>query len=237
VSRTTLGTLGTGRRVIDDVIARRAGRIAFGTVLLLGTALLVQFERIWSHHGDGHTERLVGGRWAATFVGGELHAWHIIVGTWLAAIVAGLAVTVVVAVLPRGRDGDSLRKLALVVPSVGVAMLLPITLHMPFVLRNGAASFDQWCWLSMVGVGHTHIVFGLLVWDRAHTLANGGEAISIRSIYLLTCLLAAIPFIVPVVFVAITGIPFIPLLYWMKRIADADREASVDVPFAIARAP
>ena len=83
-------------------------------------------------------------------------------------------------------------------------------------------------------VSHTHLCFAVLVYGRARALSRGDEPISIPRIYLLTCVFAAFPFVIPVVYVAITGIPIVPLLLWMKRIARLDRE-HVDVPFAIAR--
>ena len=201
---------------MNDVIARRAGRIAFGVVLLAGVAVLV--DHVLSF-------RLYDER--------PFHAWHIVVATWLGALVISAAVTAFVALLPRPRDPDALRRAALAVPSVGVALALPITIHMPFTL----AFFDAWCTYSMLFVSHVHIMFALLVLVRANALTGTTlrRPPSLKLIYLVCVGLALLPALIPAVLVAVTGIPFLYLLKCMETVAARDRDASRDIPFAIAR--
>lgn len=201
---------------MSDVVARRAGRIAFGAVLLAGVYVLVNFAR---KHEVAHA----------------YHAWHVVAGAWLLAAAAGFLVTRLVAILPPTRDPGALRRAAFVVPSVGVALLLPITLHMPIALWSGVDTFDLWCRMAVFATGLTHVVFALLVAVRAAQLARGTTNISIGMIYWVTCVIAAIPFVIPAGFVALTGIPIVPLLRRMERIAEADRAASIELPFAVAR--
>ncbi|HEX5059762.1 MAG TPA: hypothetical protein VFV99_10410 [Kofleriaceae bacterium] len=203
----------------NDIFARRAGRVAFGVVMMAGVPALV-------------THALASRRWDEPPAGGW-YAWQIIVATWLLAITAGLIVRVVAPHVRMRREADALRDAALWVPSVGVALLMPLTIHM-FAFTDDAREFDEWVRLSLAMVSHTHVAFAVLVYVRARALSRGDEPTSIPRIYVLTCAFALFPFVIPVVYVAITGIPIVPLLLWMKRIARLDRE-HVDVPFAIAR--
>lgn len=207
------------RMATNDVFARRAGRVAFGAVMFAGIPALV-------------IHALAARRWDE-LPPGSWRAWQIIVATWLFAIAAGLVVRVVVPHLRLRREADALRDAALWVPSVGVALLLPLTIHMMWFTHD-ARGFEDWVRLSLGMVSHTHLCFAVLVYARARALSRGNEPTSIPRIYLLTCVFALFPFVFPVLYVAVTGIPIVPLLLWMKRIARLDRE-HVDVPFAIAR--
>jgi hypothetical protein len=202
----------------NDVIPYRAGRVGFGAALIGGAVLLASRAPAGlDHHGRG----------------GQVHAWDIVVGIWVTAFTALLLVPALASLLRRSRNSDALRVAALTVPSVGLALMLPITIHMLFVLPSGEAAFDEWTWLSAVFVGHVHVVFALLVWARARSLASGiRKPVSVKLIYLLTCVAALIPFVIPVVFVAVTGLPLIPLLRYMETVAAEDREASRDIPYA-----
>lgn len=201
---------------MNDVFAKRAARIAFGIVLLLGMAALLDFAIA----EGAHTPRGV-------------HAWHIIVGSWLAAAIAAVVVWAVTVVRRPPRNSDALRRAALSVPAIGIALLLPLTLHLPFAL-NDLTAFDTWAVASLVVVGHVHLIFAFLVWRRARALTGNGRPITVARIYILTCIAAAFPFILPSPLVALTGIPVAALLVRMKTIAENDREHSHAVPFAIA---
>ena len=64
---------------------------------------------------------------------------------------------------------------------------------------------------------------------RAHELVAGGPARSPRSIYIATVTASCVPFIllfaIPPVLVAITGLPFIPLLHAMETVVARERQA------------
>jgi hypothetical protein len=209
-----------------DVMPRRAGRIVFGLVLIAGAVYLA------THAGgidQPYRYDTIPPR------GPNLHAWHIVVGSWAAATSAALLVMALVSALPRSRNSNLLRVAALTMPSVGIAMMLPITLHMIFVLPSGERSFDEWAWMSVVCSGHTHVLFALLVYARALALAHGSAPVRIKTIYIATCVVAVFPVVIPAAFVAVTGLPFIPLLRYMEKLAAADREDSCALPYATIR--
>lgn len=205
-------------RSLVDVVAARAGRVAFGLVLIAG-ALLLAFHARDFHYGEP-----------------SRHAWEYIAGAWGIALAAGIGVTITGSLLPRSRNRGALRTEALAVPAVGISLLLPLTIHLLYLHGESADSFDEWVRMSVMLTSHTHIVLALLVASRAIALAKGEPPVGIPHIYAVTCGVALIPMIIPMFFVAVTGIPFVPLLLWMPRIARIDRERSRDIPFAIARA-
>ena len=83
-------------RGAKDAIARRAGRIAFGLVLITGVLALAAF----SYHDEARSR-------------GPVHAWHIVVATWLGALVAARSATTIVGARSRPREGDALRRAGL----------------------------------------------------------------------------------------------------------------------------
>jgi len=205
----------------SSLYGRRAGRIAFGTVLFAGTAVLVQ--------------RLVHGGPLL----GQAHAWQIIAATWIAAAVVGKIVAV--ASSGSARDPQGMFKASVVVPSIGIALLLPLTLQMPFLLGDGgAAEFDGWAKVSLPIAGATHLVFAALVALRASRLVEGGVArvITPGQIYVIVIAVSCIPFallyMIPPVIVALTGLPILPLLYAMKNLVERERAAVPELPRAIA---
>ena len=114
--------------MMSQIFARRAGRIAFGLVLLVGVASLAAaawsgFFRVRSPAGFGAV-RLVG-------------------LTWLVAILAGAVVRAIAARLRWRPAAETLFAESVMVPTAGIALLLPITLHLPVVvLAAGAGAFD-----------------------------------------------------------------------------------------------
>jgi hypothetical protein len=205
-----------------NLIANRAARIAFGLVLLAGMLFIVTCTITtdkWLDHGPD-----------------DMHMWHLILGTWLAALIVAGVVRAVATLLHLGGNPETLRHAALAVPAVGIALLLPLTLHMPFIQLAGSEFFDAWAFISLFAAGAAHVVFALFVLVRANQLVAGREPVSIKTIYLWTCVAGAVPVVVPAIFVAITGIPCIRLLIYMERVAYRDRVATGELPFAVARA-
>jgi hypothetical protein len=200
------------------VRGRRAGRIAFGAVLLAGAALLV--HRLTS---TDHPR-------AAQVI---LAAW----GTAFAAYaVAGR--------LGSRRALDHAGELeipALVVPSLGAALLLPLTLHLPFAaaLSRELRAFDSWAQLSLLITGPTHLALAVLAALRARQLALGVPALSPKWIYGLCVAVSCLPFgifVIPPLLVAATGLPLAGLMVWMGSLAARERAraASETLPRAIA---
>jgi hypothetical protein len=200
------------------VIGQRVGRIVFGVVLIAGDVLL--------------QAQFIAERRFPRFHAAELVAW-----VWLAAALAGLIAAELTAHVPTmPRDARALCKAALVVPTVGIALLLPITVHMIMMFDEGVLARDHWAWLCIVLTPHIHIVFAWLAGQRAHALACGETPVSVRKIVAITCAVSVVPllFVGPII-VGLTGLPIIPLLFWMERIARIDLERSHALPVAIAR--
>jgi hypothetical protein len=204
---------------MKDVFARRAGRLAFGVVLLLGAAYLVRVA--WSEWASGG--------------GPRIQAARILTMTWLAAAVAGVAVRAIAARLPGSRSAEALFTRSWVIPTVGVAVLLPITLHMPFaLLANGEHGFDVWVVLSLLFTGVAHVVFAVLSAVRAYKLAIDKRAPSPRKIYVITLIVSCVPFALllalPPMLVAVTGLPFLPLLRRMEPWIARERAELATIP-------
>jgi hypothetical protein len=217
-------------RVTTDVYASRAGRVTFGVILIVGAFGLVALAL----GTDGRATLALEPEGPATPRG--LHAWHVIVASWLLAFIAARVAAAIETRSPDAHEPDALRDAALWVPSVGIALLLPLTLHMlVFAASHRVHAFDQWTRFGIMFVGHTHIVFAGLVYLRARALMRGDKPISVTWLYIVTCVFAAVPFGVPVPYVAVTGIPIVPLLIWMKRAARIERERCCGMPIAIAR--
>ena len=199
----------------------RASRLAFGVVMMVGAVVLVHNVLAFSrdHHavGDGHA-------W---------HAWQVIVGTWLAASVAALP-----GLLLKDR-GDHLRVASYVVPAAGIALLLPLTIHMPIALwLSDANGFDMWCVYSGIFVGVAHIAFALMVGLRARALVERREPIAVSTIYGVAIAMSCVPgllVVLPPMITAATGTVILPLLYAMERWTQRERENAA-LPMATLRA-
>jgi hypothetical protein len=201
------------------VRGRRAGRIALGGVLIAGAAVLA--ERLL-HAAAPRAAAVIGGTWAAAAVA------YVVAGLWGAR--RALA------------EADELAVPALVLPSVGVALMFPLTSHLLFaVVLRSVDGFDSWAQLALWFTGPTHAVLAILVAVRAVRLVTGRPAQSSLSIYwscvAVACLPFAIMFMIPPALVALTGLPAIALLEWMERIAGDERYAASFVPRAIVMAP
>jgi hypothetical protein len=197
-----------------SLASRRAGRIAFGGVLIAGAVAMV---RDVGAFGDGPR---IGALW-------------IMLGSWFLAFVAGFVVS-------QLRITRQLRTASIVVPSIGIALMLPLLLHLPFVLPTGAKAYNTWVALSLFAVGFAHVMFALLAALRAWQLSTGRRAISVWMVYVLVIIASGIPlgmFFLPPLITAITGLPVIGLLHHQETLANREREADRlgEIPAAIAR--
>jgi hypothetical protein len=180
----------------------RIARIGFGLVLVSGALFLAQNAvRLERAGGSG---------------GGLMHCRRIILLAWIAALFVGF-----IGSLVRDR-GDRHRVAGYVVPAVGMALMLPITLHLfvASVVGYSERSFDDWCFWSVVFVSVAHIVFAILVGVRAAAIVGGRPPISVGTIYIAAVTLAGVPgvvLVIPLVITAVTGLPLVPLLYGMER--------------------
>jgi hypothetical protein len=212
------------------VDATRAGRLVFGIGLLIGPLLLAKIVA---------TAFLA----APTFLAAT-HArpgvYGLLAWTWTLATLAGL---VAYAVVRRMRPGavHVSGTASFVAPAVGIAALLPITVHalIAGVLGTSSDSFDEWAMFALALTSTTHLGFACMVGVRAAQLARGRIALSIRDVVAWTLVLASVPvglvsLMLPTIVVACTGLPIVPLLVRMERLAPAHRDADVPVARVVA---
>lgn len=176
----------------------RIARIAFGLVLISGALYLAQ-----------NAVRLERGT-------ASMHCWRVICLAWVAALFVGFVGSLV------PDRGDRHRVAGYVVPAVGMALMMPLTLHLLVarVMSNVDRGFDDWCFWSVLFVSVAHVAFAILVGLRAAAIVQGRPPISVGTIYIATVTLAGVPgvvLVIPLVITAVTGIPLLPLLYGMER--------------------
>jgi hypothetical protein len=203
--------------VDSRLVVRQAARIVFGTILFIGAGAIVL--------------RMPFGLFGHEIA--DVLAW-----TWLAAICGALATRVVASFLPSGSPSRSLLHLSFVVPAIGIALVLPLSLHLIyFVLFEGdLRGFNEWATYSMVFAGLAHVVFATLTAVRASQLARGKSPMGVGVIYAGSVAAGMIPLpVIPCLLIAITGIPIVPLLHLMKPLAARERAALETLPRAVAR--
>lgn len=197
-----------------DRYPRAVGRIVFGVVMLVGGALFV--ERVL-HRASPEAAKLLA-------------------ATWLAAFVLGWVVRQLAVVVTRDAVPDRLLAASWALPTLGAALLLPLTLHLGVALALGVDlhTFAGWAKLGLTFTGPAHVVFAAMATLRAVRIAQGRDAISTRRIYVTTVVVSAIPFVivffVPPLLVAFTGTAIVPLLDRMPRIIG---EGRAPLPVAI----
>jgi hypothetical protein len=216
-------------RTTRQIIARRIGRITFGAVLLGGVARLITT----ACSGELGQDVVLPSR--------GLDAAQTIELTWLIAALAGVVAWRVAARVRFTADPEMLFAESLMVPAVGIALLLPITLHMPVILViRDSAAFDVWVVASMWLTGLAHAVFAITSALRGKQLVAGEATWSPRKIYIATVVTSCVPFAVlyaiPPVIVAITALPFVPLLRAMQWIVVRERRELANAQHALPRA-
>jgi hypothetical protein len=213
-----------------SIFARRAGRIAASLVLLVGVGMLV--VAAWQGHGDRYGYREAS----------RLHALPILGVTWATAlIVAAVAHGTVLLLRPSWRP-DQLFVSSLMLPTVALALVLPITLHALVAIAYGgrAGDFDGWVWWSVIVSGLAHLVFAWLSAVRVHRLVTDRPPMTPRRIFALTVATSCVPFVllfgIPPIIVAITGVPLLPLLHRMARWIARERAELAAMPHRLPRA-
>lgn len=191
--------------------AMRLGRTWFGVVLSgAGAAILM---RGWS-----------GGEW-------DSPKW--IALAWVAAFAAGL-IGAVVGV--RVLDGERSLAPSLVWPSVGAGLILPLTLHLVVGLSLGADTrgFDEYVKWSVWFAGLAHVVTATLLGVRAYQLSTGRKALPIPIVVGGATIAGLIPLVVPALFVAVTGVPFVFVMKFQEMLAKRGQAEQVPVARVIA---
>ena len=191
---------------------RAIGRIVFGTVLIAGALVLV-LRLAHARHPE---------------------AAEVLVTTWIVAILAWLVITPLVDIeRPLGR----LLKASFVLPTIGVALVLPLSLHMLVVLSGfGLEEFDGWAQWSLWIAGTSHIALAILAACRAAQLVDHEVALTpekiFTSVIVVSCLPFALLFVIPPIIVGMTGLAFLPLLKHME--VWIAREQMPELPRAVA---
>jgi hypothetical protein len=203
-----------------NVVARRASRIAFGGVLIVGAAVLI----------------------TSTFCG-DTNELAILGQTWLSALAAAAVVRVTMA---RRPDRDGLASPGLVVPAVGLALLGPLSVHALVFLatsspREAARPFHEWVAMSVALTALAHGAFAVLSARRALALVRGRPAMSAGKIWGWVVGVSCVPsviVVIPPLIVGVTGLVFWPVLARMKVIVERERaelERVGSLPLAVAR--
>lgn len=197
----------------DDRGARAIGRVVFGAILIAGAATLVS-------RGIDDV---------------PLEAGKVLAATWCVAFIAAWVTRQLVsAARPEARD---LGAFSYLVPAFGIALLLPLTIHLPFALAFGvtAKGFDDWTSLAMWITPVAHVAFAGMTAVRAYQIAKGYRALATRTIFVATIVVSAVPFalmmFIPPLLVGFTGIPIVFLLDRMPTWIE--REETAPLPRAI----
>lgn len=220
------------------IFARRVARIAFGTVLLVGAIALVAIAVQGNVPVARYTPQLIGAIWVAALLSGGVA--YGLVGWSRVSLRA-----------------EALFAASLMVPTAGLALVLPITIHLGVVQVLAAVdallpgrplsafasmSFLEWLQVSIVITGLTHVVFAALCLTRVHQLMHGrAETMMPRRIFSITVITSCVPFVllvIPPLLVALTGLPILPLLRAMKPRIERERaelRGELPLPRAVAR--
>lgn len=197
----------------DERYPRAVGRLVFGACMLVGVVVIVH--------------RLFAGE---PGVGPE------IVMTWVSSAIAGWVAHQLAHGLPSGKRPDRIFVLSFALQALGIACLLPLSIHLAGAHALGLASdFDTWVKMSCFWAGPAHVAFAYLATKRAVQLARGEDAITTRSVYTRTLLISSIPgglVVLPPLIVGFTGLFIMPLLERMQPYIRRERDPLV-LPMAI----
>jgi len=204
----------------DAALSRRIARTWSGITLLLGASMLAIRVTAGSRHG--------------------VDPVAILLGTWFLAF---LAYRVALHVRPTPSHPGRLARTSLIVPALGLLTALPLTLHLPFFALAGALdSFGEWAAIAVVITAPTTILAGILIAIRGSHLAEGRPAKGVLRPWAIYGLGVAAtgPFwvlVLPGVLIALTALPFVPLLAYMETLVARERELEMvdELPEAHAR--
>lgn len=158
---------------------------------------------------------------AAAFVG-DMGARSVFIGAWAVAAAFLLGARLVGPRLARALVSERAtpehpafaRSWALF--SAGLMLILPLTVHFAFTGFEGGEEFDRWVALSVVVVGHVHLVLAAIAARRATRLAASERALPIGGAYAITAISSLFPgmffLFLPTVIVGVTGLAILPVL-------------------------
>lgn len=209
------------------VFGRRCSRIAFGAGLIVCVCVLV-YRMLPVDFGMGlrifdMPENDV-----------EPHAAALLGIGWGSAFVLGVVARLVAPRFATPRRTARVAAAGLAVPGIGIALTLPLTIHLWFAAMMGSLSgFDAWARLSLYIVGPAHLAFAVLTAVRGWRLAANKAAPSPLAVWGGTIAVSCVPFVVyllPPLLVLLTGGLCLPVLYRMEVIAARERDLLVGTP-------
>ena len=135
--------------------------------------------------------------------------------------------------------GEALARWSLRLPMLGLALVMPMTLHAVVTVLIGKltpADFSGWIQISSVIVGQAYIVLGWLVYQDAGLIVSDVNAVPWTkrawAVLLKTSVASCIPSIVllgvPPILTFITGAVFIPAMYFIAYRIQAWEQACLD---------
>lgn len=151
-----------------------------------------------------------------------LSAATMLSASWLMSGVAAVVAFAVSWMVPlAGRIGDRLLLASWAWPLAGLAVVLPLSLHSLFIFTTNAGELNGWVGMSWAIVGHCHLALAGMAIRRVERLVHGERPLSAPAIYGITVGLAMVPgaifLLIPPVLVALTGLPFLFLL-WLPEV-------------------
>lgn len=128
---------------------------------------------------------------------------------------------------------DRLERASVALPMIGLALVLPLVLHFLFFIsvmvpfgERGVSTFNDWIKMSLVLVGHSHLLLAWLAWRFAKRM-RATETSRLRLVpggwpawgwsTMASALPGAVLFLIPPGIVAATGLVFIPAMYSVMR--------------------
>ncbi|HEY4244176.1 MAG TPA: hypothetical protein VGM88_30395 [Kofleriaceae bacterium] len=204
---------------VSRVVARRIARVVFGSALIAGMCALAVLAPAFGHGcGCGYEE-----------LHPPIHAAQVIGAMWIVAI-GGAAFVWSLARRVRFRNPQALQRAGLAVPAAGLALALPLTLHLPVIAldQHFDKSFDEWVLLSLVITGIPHIVFASALLQRGCDLGTTGiTKMTAKRVFIWVTIAACIPWIaafgIPPVLVMLTLLPCMIPVSYMETLARRER--------------
>jgi hypothetical protein len=132
-----------------------------------------------------------------------------------------------------GRAGDRLLRASLIVPSVALAFVGPVSMHAPFALVfGGPRAVDGSTAMSFLVVGFAQLVLAGLLVRRACRLVDGEPVMPpSRMLWIVlaaSCVAGILAHAIPAFLTAITALAGLPLLYRMRFIVEEERRDLAD---------
>lgn len=203
---------------LEQVVARRKGRIAFGKALMVGGISFWNMAWIAQLLPEKARFASIGLALAA--------AWVLAIGIGLAASLRsklkgkGRLVPVFSSADALRQQAESLSQRSLAWPLVSLSLLVPISLHFLVALPFGENEFEVWMVMSLALSGVAHFALIAMAWvfaQQKHKLPSKVRGISFGLMaWLVSIGGGMIPgvvlYFIPVILVAVSGV-FIPFAF------------------------